>query len=292
MLEKKVIIEEINKYDDEPPFGAHEKGMAAYFGSHPLGKSILGSASSVGALTPEQMRAYFERRYAPNNMTLVATGNVDFARMLQLAEANCGSWLPTDERRQHRESQCHQETVWIYRDNAMQQYLVQIAGGPRADDPTRYAHRLMAHILGDDQNSRLYWEFVDKGLCECAVAGGYEFQDAGITMTFLDCRPEDVQQNLAKLQRLQAQLLHDGVTDEELELAKAKICSQAVRRAERPFNRLFSVGSNWLQRGIYTTVKESIDRYRQVNRNDIAATLRRFPFSECTTVFAGPAQPE
>ncbi len=289
-MEKKVIIEEINKYEDEPPFGAHEKGMAAYFGAHPLGKSILGTTASVGALTPQQMRAYFERRYAPDNMTLVATGNVDFERMLRTANAKCGGWQRANDQRQHLEPQRHQETVWIHRETATQQYLVQISAGPRADDPTRFAHRVMAHILGDDTNSRMYWEFVDKGLCECAVAGCYEFQDAGITMTFLDCRPEDVQENLARLQRLQAEFLRDGITEDELELAKAKICSQAVRRAERPFNRLFSVGSNWLQRGTYSTVKESIDHYRQVSRDDVAATMRRFPLSECTTVFAGPAQ--
>ena len=46
--EKQVIIEEILKYEDQPPFGAHEKCMAAYFGSHPLGNSILGTAESVG----------------------------------------------------------------------------------------------------------------------------------------------------------------------------------------------------------------------------------------------------
>lgn len=291
-MEKKVIIEEINKYDDEPPFGAHEKGMAAFFGSHPLGKSILGTAQSVGALSPEQMRGYFEAHYAPNRMTLVATGNVDFERLVKLADTYCGKWRPADERRQHLPSKHHQETVWIHRQTATQQYLVQIAGGPRADDPTRFAHRIMAHILGDDLNSRLFWEFVDKGYCECAVASGYEFQDAGITLTFLDCCPEDLQDNLHRLRQLQDQFVRNGVTEEELELAKAKICSQSVRRAERPFNRLFSVGSNWLQRGVYSTVKESIDQYKRVSQEDIAATLRRFPLTECTTVFAGPAQPE
>ena len=46
--EKKVIIEEICMYEDQPPFGGHEKCMAAHFGSHPLGRSILGTVESVG----------------------------------------------------------------------------------------------------------------------------------------------------------------------------------------------------------------------------------------------------
>ena len=51
--EKKVILEEIAKYDDQPPYGAHEKCMAAFFGEHPLGKSILGTPASVGGLARE-----------------------------------------------------------------------------------------------------------------------------------------------------------------------------------------------------------------------------------------------
>ncbi len=79
--EKQVILEEIAKYDDQPPFGAHEKSMALHFQEHPLARSVLGTLDSVSALSPDQMRGYFERRYAPNNMTLAAAGNVDFERL-------------------------------------------------------------------------------------------------------------------------------------------------------------------------------------------------------------------
>src|SRR5438128_5914184 len=76
--EKQVILEEIAKYDDQPPYGAHEKCMAAFFGDHPLGNSVLGSSKSVGGLARDQMLAYFEQRYSPRNMTLVAAGTVGF----------------------------------------------------------------------------------------------------------------------------------------------------------------------------------------------------------------------
>ena len=49
--EKKVILEEIKMYEDQPPFGADEKCRAAHFGPHPLGRSVLGTLDTVGALT-------------------------------------------------------------------------------------------------------------------------------------------------------------------------------------------------------------------------------------------------
>ena len=38
--ERMVILEEIAKYDDQPPFGAFERSMEEYFGSHGLGRRI------------------------------------------------------------------------------------------------------------------------------------------------------------------------------------------------------------------------------------------------------------
>ncbi|MGE3779629.1 MAG: insulinase family protein, partial [Pirellulaceae bacterium] len=70
--------------------------------------------------------------------------------------------------------------------------------------------------------------------------------------------------------------------------AKTKICAHIVLQSERPANRLFSVGSNWLQRREYRTVREMVDAYQQVTRADIAAVLERYPLSLCTTVAVGP----
>src|ERR1700760_3585577 len=56
--EKKVIIEEIKMYQDNPMSVAYEAAKAAHFGEHPLGQSILGTVESIKALKIEQMRDY------------------------------------------------------------------------------------------------------------------------------------------------------------------------------------------------------------------------------------------
>src|SRR5262249_29688101 len=38
--EKQVILEEIKMYDDQPPFGVDDKCRAAFFGTHPLSRSV------------------------------------------------------------------------------------------------------------------------------------------------------------------------------------------------------------------------------------------------------------
>ncbi|HMB96111.1 MAG TPA: pitrilysin family protein, partial [Tepidisphaeraceae bacterium] len=52
--EKKVILEEIAMYLDDPGHRLWEKLMATHFGNHPLSQSILGPASSIQNLHRDQ----------------------------------------------------------------------------------------------------------------------------------------------------------------------------------------------------------------------------------------------
>ena len=286
--EKQVILEEIAKYDDQPPYGAHEKCMAAHFGSHPLSQSVLGTVDSVGALTATQMRAYFERRYSPQNMVLVASGRVDFDRLVREAERCCGHWSRQVTSRSTERAARHEGFEQIHKEIATQQYTIQIGNFPSATDHERHAARVLATILGDDTGSRLFWELIDTGRAEYAGLANYEYQGTGILMTYLCCAPEDTGDNIETIDDLFAEVSTDGVNADELLRAKSKICSQLVLHAERPSNRLFSVGNNWVQRRTYRTIRESVEAYQRVTLDDIMKLLDAYPVLPRTTVTVGP----
>jgi predicted Zn-dependent peptidase len=286
--EKQVILEEIAKYDDQPPFGAHEKAMSQHFGNHPLGRSVLGSVESVKALTADQMGSYFEQRYSPGNMVLTAAGNVDFDALINTAKQMCGQWPSFPVTRETSRAEPHDGFLNLHKETATQQYLVQIANGPAADDHQRYAARLLATIFGDDSGSRLYWEMIETGLAEYAGLDCYEFQGTGIFMTYLCGAPEDAQQILQHATDMKHRLQEDGVSEEELAQAKSKTCSHVVLSSERPMHRLYAVGANWLQRGEYRTVSDVVDAYQAVTVADIREILDTFPLTEETTVTIGP----
>lgn len=286
--EKKVIIEEIAKYDDQPPYGGHEKSMAVYFGDHPLSRSVLGTAQTVGALTPEQMRKYFEQRYSPRNMAVVASGNVDFEKLVAEADRWCGHWKPFDAPRRTDRAPSRQAFEVIKNDLATQEYMLLLGGGPSATDPDRYAARLLATVLGDDSGSRLYWALVDNGLVDFAGMGASEYQGTGLLWTYMCCQPEDAAENLQRLRDVYVEAEAKGITEKELEQAKNKVCSHLVLQAERPSSRLFSVGNGWIQRREYRSVREIVDAYRRVTVADANAVLAKYPLTVNTTVCIGP----
>jgi predicted Zn-dependent peptidase len=134
----------------------------------------------------------------------------------------------------------------------------------------------------------MFWELVDNGLAECAAMSADEYQQAGAFMTFLCCTPDQTEENLQLILNLQRKAEAEGVTESELLQAKSKICSHIVLRSERPANRLMSVGSNWIQRHEYRTVRETVQAYQSVTCRQIADVLKKYPLSINTTVAVGP----
>src|SRR5436309_11146938 len=84
--EKEVIVNEIARSEDQPYNIAYRRLMQTYFGDHPLGHDVLGSRESIRNMKIEQMRDYWNRRYAANNLILAVAGNVDWESFVEQAE--------------------------------------------------------------------------------------------------------------------------------------------------------------------------------------------------------------
>lgn len=286
--EKKVIIEEIQMYADQPPFGADDHARAVHFGRHPLGHSVLGTVESIEKLPVEAMRSYFERRYSPRNIALVAAGKVDFDDFVAAAEEYCGAWAPFEAGRMLEPAAPHSSFECMVKESATQEYGLQLANGPSATDQDRFAAKLLATILGDDSGSRLYWDLVDPGLAENATLGHYDYQGVGLYLTYLSCDPEFAAENFQRVLDIYRRAEQEGVTAAELEQAKNKINSRVVLSSERPRGRLFNLGANWTHRREYRSVKDDLDAVDAVTLEQIAAVLKKHPLSVSTTVAIGP----
>ena len=286
--EKQVIIEEIMMYQDQPPYGGHEKIMELFFGGHPLGQSVLGTPQTVGDMTAEQMKDYFRVRYSPSNIALAAAGNIDFKQLVDDAEKHCGEWEAFDCERSKQTASYQTGFETLHKPNSHQQYLLQLAPGPGNDDPQRFAMRAGATILGDDSGSRMYWEFLDSGKAESAAAGSYEYHNNGLIMSFVCCDPKDAQDNLKLLHNVQREFAERGVSEKELELAKQKIASHIVLASERTESRMFSVGAQWLTGQKFKSVQEIADTYQSVTLDEVNAAIRKFPLTENMTLAIGP----
>ncbi len=286
--EKQVILEEIAMYDDQPPYGAMERSMEEYFGEHSLSIRVLGTRETVSDLSAESMRAYHERRYAPNNLCLVAAGAVDFDALVRETEQRTRAWKPATVGRRLSVPPVATKSVAMLHPPATQQYTLEYSAGPGALDPERYVTRILASILGDDSGSRLFWALVDPGLADMAVAYTQEFEECGLFGIYLACAPEQQDENFSVIESILAASANQPVTERELELAKNKIAAGMILASERPGNRLFSVGNSWTIRGKYETVRQATENYQRVTLDQVQEAFGRLVDRKTVRVTVGP----
>ncbi len=291
--EKLVILEEIRMYDDQPPFGADERCRAAFFGGHPLFRSVLGTVDSIGALPVAAMREYHARRYAPNRMVLAASGAIDFPALVADARRWCGHWAPQPDAapRMVAPQPCSAATPEmqrIERPAATLAYAVRAVAGPDEHHADRFAAKLLTTVLGDSSGSRLYWELVDSGAAEQATLHHQEFLDAGLFVSQLSCAAEDAPELLERIAAVYRQASRDGIGREEFEQARNKLAGRVVLAGERPRRRLFEVGGEWAHSGVYRTVGESLAIVESLTRDDLHRVLETWPLdAPAATVVAG-----
>ena len=288
VTEKKVIIEEIKMYQDNPMSVAYDAAKEVHFGGHPLGKSILGTAESIGAMGVDQMRAYFARKYSPSNIVLAFAGKTDWDMVVALAEQHCGDWAPGETARQAVAPRGTGAFRAILRKEDLQMTVIGVADAPSLESEDRYAAQLLATVLGDHTGSHLYWALVDPGHADGADVSYQDYNAAGAFYTLLSCAPEDARDNLARVAEVFRAVTADGVTDDELTQAKNKVLSRSVLRSERPMGRLSSLGFHWTYRREYLTVAEELEAYNRVTVADLRRVLERWPLLPMSIVSVGP----
>ena len=273
--ERQVVLEEIAMYDDQPPYGAFEKAMELFFGDHPLATRVLGTVESISEMSVGQMREYHRQRYTSDNMFLIASGKVDFGQLIDHVEKHTEHWSNGAAPRHYNVPNYTSSDVLIEREATHQHYAVKLWPGLSCNDPQRYALRMLCTILADDSGSRLFWELIDTGRAETAALWPQLFDDCGCLLGYLCCAPEDAVENLETMQTVFTDVLKNGVTKKELELAKNKIQAGLILSDERPSNRLFALGQSWLTRRAYEPLDVILERFASVSLQDISDAAQR-----------------
>jgi predicted Zn-dependent peptidase len=287
-MEKKVIIEEIRMYLDNPMSVAYEAAKTAHFGGHPLGNSILGTVESITSLGAGQMQDYFAQRYSPSNIVLAFAGNASWNELVELARAHCGRWEGGVATRDAKPFRGTASFRTILRAEDLQQTVVAVCSGPPLESADRYAAHLLATILGDHTGSRLYWSLIDPGLADGAELSYQDYNQAGAFFTFLSCEPDQAQSNLGRIAELYRSAISDGLTEDELSQAKNKVLARSVLRSERPMGRLASLGFHWMYRHSYIPVEEELEAFNRVTVRDLRRLLQDWPLWPLSIVSVGP----
>jgi predicted Zn-dependent peptidase len=289
--EKKVILEEIAMYLDDPGHRLYEKLMELHFGNHPLSMSVLGPAESIKRMERDEMANYFTARYGPGNMVLSVTGRLDFNEVIKLAEKYYGNWPRVDAPRVQPDPMYRPQRTSLTDAKLNRQYTMGMTPGPSAQDERRFAARVLSDVIGDSDGSRFYWALVDPAIADDADFGFYPHDLCGSFYLSITSDPERAQTSLdialAELNKVKTEL-----NDDAIERAKNKIASSIVLSGEVPIGRMRSIASQWIYNKEYRSLEQDMETLLKVTPDSLRDLMRDFPFDPMTIVSLGPGAKE
>ncbi|MCH2133952.1 MAG: insulinase family protein [Phycisphaerales bacterium] len=280
--EKKVILEEIAMYEDQPFWRLYERASEVYYGTHPLGHRVLGTSDSVSGLSCDRMRRYFEQRYSADNTVVAMAGALDFDAMVGRLESACGDWARTDTERMYQEM-THSETAFTEAcDRINRDYMLMLAPAPAVQDNRRHAAALMAWILGSADGSRLYWSLIETGQAEAAQAQ-YEGRDrTGQFLIWCICDPETADEVETTI-RQEIDNLVSSITEDDLERVRAKAATAITLHGELPAGRMQRLGRLLMTQDDWIPLEDELDRICRVTTQDIAEVADEYPMTPVVT---------
>ncbi len=155
--------------DDASAIAARASRALVYGPDSPYGRPITGTEASVSVITRDDLVSQFERRYGPQNATLMVVGDVSEEDVLSRAEALLGDWQPGGAK---PEPSPHEHNL---PKAATAIYLADKPGAPQSviraahstiprGAPDYYALTILNYVFGGQPTARLFMNLrQDKG---------------------------------------------------------------------------------------------------------------------------------
>ncbi len=177
--EKKVIVEELKMYYENPASHIGDLADEAFYGDSPLGWNVGGTAKAVLGFSHEALLNYYKKYYIGANTTLVVAGKFDEKKVLALAKKSIGQ-LPAGKKAVAVPAPKIKQN-FVFDDRKLNQVNLVMGwerpGGLYKDDAV---YSFLATLLGGMMSSRLFMAIREKrGLCYSIRAGQSVFADSG-----------------------------------------------------------------------------------------------------------------
>ena len=284
--EKGVILQEYAAVEDTPDDLIYDAFMETAFSGQAVGRPILGTPDTIKSFDEATIRAFLAREYTPGKMVLAAAGDVDHARIVDMAERHFGGMLAIAP--QQPESGRYTGGERRISRKLEQANLVLGLPGLSFKDPGYYAVHLFAHMLGGGLTSRLWHEVREtRGLAYSIDSFHWPFSDCGLFGIGAGTAGSDVRELMDVTLACMAQATHD-ISEIELVRAKAQMKVALLTALETPGGRIERVARQLLSWGRVVASEEIVRKVDALEVEHVREAGRRLLQGAPTLAAIGP----
>jgi predicted Zn-dependent peptidase len=278
--ERDVVLEEIAMYEDTPQDLVHDLIAEAIFGSHPLGRPIIGTTEVISTVSQRVISDYHRAMYRPSNIVFAAAGDVDHEQISELVSAAAQRRAAmTDGKPKARAPLVDvPEPGLRFQKKDTEQYHVCLgAPGISRSDPLRFAASVLDAILGGSASSRLFQEIREKrGMAYSVYSFASQHSETGQIGIYLGTREENLSDGLAIAVEQIGDIAAGNVLPRELDRAKENLKGRVVLSMESTSTHMNRLGKSLVTGSEILSFEEVIARVDAVEVAqvcDLAASL-------------------
>jgi predicted Zn-dependent peptidase len=227
--ERGVVIQEIQRYKDQPSAVAEELADRAAFGDHPLGRTVLGPEEHLRTFTRDAIVAFRERRWAGARGAAFVVGNVEHANGASGELFGRFPALPEPGAFEPAPSFAPSKLVETRDSNQSHLRMMYVPAIDPSDPRQRAALTIYSTLLGGSMGSRLFDEIREqRGLCYSVYAIDHVFSDLAVLQLGSGLESSKLDEAYTRMREIVGELKAGGPTEEEVARARAYAAGRRV----------------------------------------------------------------
>ena len=211
---------------------------------------MIGRAEVVAAATREQLAAFHDERYRPEEIVIAAAGSVDHDAIVALVEASAiPTAAPSGTARRSRHANSarpcplRRRASSSCRRTPSSTTCASAPPGSHATDERRFALRVLEGILGGTSSSRLFQEVRERrGLAYAVFSFSNLYSQTGEIGLYVGTRPDNLAEALAVVAAELERLVEDPASEEELVRSRENLKGRVVLGMESTGARMSGSG--------------------------------------------------
>lgn len=275
-VEKQVILEEINMYQDTPDDLVHDILAEVMWSGETLGYPILGTYESLSKLNRNTIIDYLSNYYYPGNVVIAIAGNYDDEKVKDLLEKHFSNWKNDRHRLTNYEIVNFNSGVKVKNKDTEQIHLCIGFNGIEYGNDDIYPLLIINNILGGGMSSRLFQKIrEEKGLVYSIYSYPSTFKNAGAFTIYAGMNPEQFEYVCRLIMLEIKEIIHTGISESEMEKSKEQLKGNYMLGLESTNSRMTSIGKSELILGRINTPDEVIAKIDQVTVDKVQNIIEK-----------------
>jgi len=282
---RQLAFQDLKALEDEPASKAMSE-LAKIFYPSPFGRSQLGTEEGIAAITIDSLKEYYSANFLPSDVIISVAGKFDWDELLKVVEDRYGGWSGAKDRLDVPPIDTEDKVHHIERDTSQLQIALAYPSVP-IDHKDYYTARVAVGVLSGGMAGRLFVEVREKrGLVYRVSASQSAARGRAAVFASAGTTPENGEETLMVMIK-ELQNLKEGVSEEELNRAKADIKTRLIMQTELSSMRAAAAINDWWNIGRLRATDEIKEGIDAVTSDDIVRHSVEYPVSSVSLVTLG-----